>query len=154
MGFAFDRLGVRVPALMVSAYTRSGTIVNDVMHHSDVVRTLTQRHGLPHLSNRDKTGRSILNGVNLTTPRQPALWPDVHASYVPPNPEAQSGKKPHAVFPDRPLTPPAQGLLGLLLAKYDPGAPVPMTYADAYEALVTHGTGLFGVSDDDSTPTG
>lgn len=153
MGFTFDRLGLRVPTLMISAYTRSGTIVNAEMHHSDVVRTLTQRHGLPHLSNRDKTGTSILNGVNLATPRQPALWPDVHASYVPPNPEAQAGKKPHEVFPDRPLTPPARGMLGLLLAKYDPTAALPLTYADAYAALVTHGTGLFGVTDPGPTPT-
>ena len=145
MGFGFDRLGCRVPTLMISAYSRRGTIVNEVMHHSDVVRTLTQRHGLGHLSLRDQTGTSILNGFNLTTPRQPALWPDVHASYVPPNPEATG--KPHEVHRSRPLTPPAQGLLGLLLAKYDPLAPVPNNYADAYAALVKHGTGLFGVRD-------
>jgi phospholipase C len=145
MGFGFDRLGCRVPTLMISAYTRRGTIVNEVMHHSDVVRTLDQRHGLPHLTERDRTGTSILNGLNLTTPRQPALWPDVHASYVPPNPEAPG--KPHEVHRSRPLTPPAQGLLGLLLAKYDPSAPVPNNYADAYAALVKHGTGLFGVND-------
>jgi phospholipase C len=147
MGFAFDRLGCRVPTLMISAYTRSGTIVNAEMHHSDVVRTLTQRHGLKQLSDRDKTGTSIQNGINLTAPRQPALWPDVHASYVPPNPEANPGKKPHELFHSRPLTPPARGLLGLLLAKYDPTAAVPTNYADAYEALVTHGTGIFGVVD-------
>jgi phospholipase C len=145
MGFGFDRLGCRVPALMISAYTRRGTIVNDVMHHSDVVRTLTQRHGLAHLSVRDQTGTSIQNGLNLTTPRQPALWPDVHASYLPPNPEATG--KPHEAHPFRPLTPPAQGLLGLLLAKYDPTAPVPTNYADAYAALVKNGQGLFGVRD-------
>jgi phospholipase C len=135
-----------VPTLIVSAYTRQGTIVNAEIHHSDVVRTLTQRHGLGHLSVRDQTGTSIQNGLNLGTPRQPRLWPDVHASYVPSNPEA-STSGPHETHRSRPLTPPAQGLLGLLLAKYDPSAPVPTNYADAYAALVKHGAGLFVVRD-------
>jgi phospholipase C len=147
MGFGFERLGVRVPAILISAYAARGTVVNELMHHSNVIKTLTQLHDLKPLTERDRTGVSIENGLRLTSPRQPALWPDVHASYVPPNPEDDSHGKPHDVFPLRPLTPPAKGLLGLLLAKFDPSAPVPMTYADAYQALTSHGTGLFGVRD-------
>ncbi|MEV8133816.1 alkaline phosphatase family protein [Microbacterium aurantiacum] len=41
MGFTFDRLGCRVPAIAVSAYTRAGTIVHDEMHHGAVIATLS-----------------------------------------------------------------------------------------------------------------
>jgi phospholipase C len=62
---------------------------------------------------------------------------------VPLNPEAPSaavGAKPNAA-----LTPPAVGLLSVLLAKYgQPGDPIPKTYADATELLEKHGRELFG----------
>jgi phospholipase C len=145
MGFTFDRLGCRVPAIVISAYTRAGTVINDEMHHGSLISTLNRVHGLAPLGRRDATANTLFNAVNLETPRQPAFWPDTHASFVPPNPE--SLPKPHETHRERPLTPPAEGLLGLLLAKYDPKAPVPRSYGDAYDALVEHGTGLFGVSD-------
>jgi len=81
MGFTFDRLGLRVPAIVVSAYTAAATVIHDEMHHQ------------------------------------------------------------------RPLTPPARGLLGLLAARFDPGSTLPATYGEAYDALVEHGTGLFGAYD-------
>ena len=64
---------------------------------------------------------------------------------MPPNPEAQpdpTGEQKH-----RPLSSPAEGLLGLLLARYDPGQPVPKTFGEAYNVLVKHGKGLFGDRD-------
>jgi phospholipase C len=145
MGFGFDRLGCRVPAIVISAYTRAGTVINDTMQHSSVAATLNRLHGLSPLSRRDATANNLFNAVNLTRPRQPALWPDVHPAYVPPNPE--SVPAPQVQFKSRPLSPPAEGLLGLLLAKYEPGAPTPRTYEDAYTVLVKHSQGLFGVSD-------
>lgn len=52
---------------------------------------------------------------------------------------------------DKPLSPPAQGRIGLLLATYgNPEHLDPQTYGDAYEALAKYGTGLFGV---EPTPT-
>jgi phospholipase C len=145
MGFGFDRLGCRVPTIVVSAYTRAGSVINDEMHHGAIIHTLSQLHGLEPLTRRDDGATGIFNAVNLTTPRQPALWPDTHAAYVPPNPE--KSPLPHEAHRDRPLTSPAEGLLGILLAKYEPSAPIPHTYADAYDALVRHGAGLFGTVD-------
>jgi hypothetical protein len=46
-----------------------------------------------------------------------------------------------------PLTAPAIGLLGLLLAKYEPEAPIPQTFGEAYDMLTKHGDGLFGDRD-------
>lgn len=154
MGFAFDRLGLRVPAIVVSAYTAAGTVIHDEMHHGSVTNTLCRLHGLRPLNARDDTASPIFNAVTLTDPRQPSTWPQPQSLYTPPNPEQSAGKAADEKHHARPLTSPARGLLGLLMARYDPGAPVPETYGEAYDALMEHGQGLFGTSDDPSpTPT-
>ena len=146
MGFTFDRLGLRVPTIVVSAYTKAGSVINDEMHHGSLAKTLAELHGLDPLTERDASATPIFNAVNLTKPRQPALWPTVTPAYVPPNPEANP-RADKDKDRTRPLTPPALGLIGILLAKYEPNAPLPDNYADAYDVLVKHGDGLFGVRD-------
>jgi phospholipase C len=143
MNFRFNRLGVRVPAIAISAYTARNTIIHDEMHHSSVVATLSQRFGLTHLTRRDRAARTIDNAVNLRTPRQPQDWPDTHPQYVPPNPESSDPVP--AGDDDRPLAPPGAGLMGLLVAKYGaPGEPVPTTYRQAFDFIKERGMGLFG----------
>ncbi|OIH95087.1 alkaline phosphatase family protein [Curtobacterium sp. MCBA15_001] len=146
MGFTFDRLGGRVPAFVVSAYTEAGTVVNEPMHHAAVVHTLTQQHGLEPLTHRDAGATGIQNALNRRVPRQPQLWPDVAKPFVPKNPEHRRAA-PSERGRRRPLSAPGRGLLGLLLAKYEPGAPVPETFGDAYDVLTKHGMGLFGDRD-------
>ncbi|WP_243075084.1 alkaline phosphatase family protein [Microbacterium sp. SS28] len=146
MGFAFDRLGVRVPTIAVSAYTRAGTIIHDEMHHGSVIATLSRLHGLRPLTRRDAGANDLFSVVNLDTPRDPASWPAVHPMYVPPNPHEDSFSELHSgAHKDKPLSPPGRGLLGLLLARYDRTQehPEPETYADAYRILQAHGLGLF-----------
>ena len=145
MGFAFDRLGVRVPAIAVSAYTRAGTIVHDEFHHGAVIATLARLHGLRPLTRRDAEAGDLFSIVNLDTPRAPDSWPAVHPMYVPPNPEEEElGDLRTGKHKDKPLSPPGRGLLGLLLARYaGPGHPEPVTYAEAYDVLQQHGLGLF-----------
>ena len=64
--------------------------------------------------------------------------------WTPANPQEAPPHPGHA-HKDKPLSPPARGLLGLLLAKYGaPDAEEPATYADAYEILHRYGEGLFG----------
>lgn len=145
MGFTFDRLGCRVPAILVSAYTAANTIIHDEMHHGALASTINRLHGLEPLTRRDATANNVFNAVNLTTPRQPYAWPVTHPAYTPPNPE--DVPEPHEEHKHRPLSTPAQGLLGILLAKYEPGLTVPDTYGEAYDVLVKHGKGLFGVRD-------
>ncbi len=148
MGFTFDRLGLRVPAIAVSAYTRKGTIIHEEMHHGSVTATLNRLHGLRPLTKRDEVANTLFNVVNLTTPRHPSTWPETTPQYNPPNPEAEP---PHPVHGNnnKPLSPPGVGLLGLLIAKFAPGARVPQTFADAYDALTKYGEGLFGVARQD-----
>jgi phospholipase C len=145
MGFTFDRLGVRVPAIAVSAYTRRGTIIHDEMHHGSVIATLCRRHGLDPLTARDDGANTLYNAVNLTKARDPRRWPTVQAPYVPPNPDEDELKDlTKGDERDLPLSPPGRGLLGLLIAKYgNPDEPEPETYADAYRILHDHGFGLF-----------
>ena len=145
MDFAFDRLGVRVPAIAVSAYTRAGTIIHDELHHAAVIATLTRLHGLRPLTRRDAEAGDLFSVVNLDTPRDPATWPAVQPMYVPPNPHEDDREDlAHGKHKDKPLSPPGRGLLGLLLARYGPpGAPEPQTYAEAYDVLEAHGLGLF-----------
>ena len=145
MGFTFDRLGCRVPAIIVSAYTKAGTVIHDEMHHGSIIATLNQRHGLRPLTRRDANATTIYNAINLTKPRQPDSWPTPKPMWIPPNPE--DVPTPTGDHRFRPLTPPAQGLLGIMLAKYAPNEPVPQTYQAAYNALQRHGLGLFGTTD-------
>lgn len=143
MDFRFDRLGVRVPTLVISAYTPSA-VINEPMHHGSLVSTLTSRFGLKHLTARDEHAPTIKNAHTLTVPRAPSTWPSTAPLYLPPNPESQD---PTADGDDdRPLSPPGVGLVALLLARYAPNDPVPRTYREAYDAIHRHGEGLFGTT--------
>jgi phospholipase C len=145
MGFTFDRLGCRVPAIAVSAYTRGGTIIHDEMHHGSVIATLARLHGLRPLTRRDAGANDLFAAVNLELPRDPRTWPDVHPMYLPPNPQADESIDPSASpHKDKPLSPPGRGLVGLLLAKYGgDGHAEPETFEQAYTLLRRHGLGLF-----------
>lgn len=142
MGFRFNRLGPRVPAIAVSAYTRAGTVINDEMHHAAVIATLSALHGLEPLTARDRGARTLFDVTNLDAPRHPSTWPSVTPAYVPPLLDEDEVVELKTSL--KPLTSPAKGLLGLLLSRYaGPGHPDPETYADAYEILTMHGLGLF-----------
>ncbi|WP_353814293.1 alkaline phosphatase family protein [Agromyces sp. SYSU T00266] len=143
MGFTFDRLGCRVPAIAISAYTAAGTVINDPMHHGSVVATLCAAHGLDPLTDRDDGAPTIRNAVTLDAPRHPLTWPATTPQYTPPNPEAQP-LHPGDAHRTAPLSPPAKGLLGLLIAKYGDGESEPATYGEAYGLLQKYGVGLFG----------
>ncbi len=144
MGFSFDRLGVRVPAIAISAYTQRGHIVHDLMHHAAVQRTLEEKYDLDPLPSRSRDVPTLDNAVTLTTPRDPRDWPTTHPAYVPPNPESR-GLPFAAGADDRPLSPPGVGLMALLVAKYgEEGEKEPKSYREAYEMVNRRGKGLFG----------
>ncbi|MFE5671903.1 alkaline phosphatase family protein [Agromyces sp. NPDC056523] len=143
MGFTFDRLGCRVPAIAISAYTAEGGIIHDQMHHGSVIATLCTLHELDPLTDRDDGAPDIRNALTLDAPRHPLTWPATTPQYTPPNPE--SAPHPAEAHRTAPLSPPARGLLGMLIAKYgDEGEPEPQTYGDAFDALQKYGVGLFG----------
>jgi phospholipase C len=142
MGFTFDRLGVRVPAIAISAFTKAGTIVHDEMHHAAVIATLSEKYGLEPLTARDKGAGTLANALNLTEGRQPWDWPETTPQYVPPNPEADGPFSPAAG--NAPLSPPGRALMGLLVEKFGlPTDEEPKTYDEAWGLLQRLGKGLF-----------
>lgn len=143
MDFRFDRLGLRVPTIAVSAHTRAGTIIHEEMHHGALIATLVRTHGLAPLTRRDVEATDLSVALNLTTPRAADTWPNVHPAWVPANPDATLDPR-SPTHSTKPLSPPARGLLGLVLAHAGrTGAAVPKTYAEAFDVLIEDGTGLF-----------
>lgn len=53
--FQFDRLGVRVPAILVSPWIKAGTVVNRVFDHASIPATITRYFlgSYPHVSDRE-----------------------------------------------------------------------------------------------------
>lgn len=140
MGFKFDRLGVRVPAIAISAHTRAGTVLHDEMHHAALIATLCEKYGLDPLTARDRGARTIADAVNLDAPRPVTDWPQTTPQYVPPNPNAHT---PFSVeHDDAPLGSPAAAALGILALHFD--RPAPRTVGEARTLLHAAGAGLFG----------
>src|SRR3954447_9907535 len=93
--FAFDRYGVRVPAVLVSPFIPKGTIDHRVYDHTSIPATLKQVFNLPSfLTNRDASARTFSDLLSLNTART-----DVPASLGPPATPA------HALSLEAPLTP-------------------------------------------------
>jgi phospholipase C len=79
-GFKFDRLGVRVPAIIVSAYTPEGTILNTTFDHTSALSTVVNRFGLPagKLGNRQAAAPDVAEALRspvARTDRAPILPP-------------------------------------------------------------------------------
>jgi len=79
--FKFDQLGVRVPALVISAHTPRGVIDHTLYDHSSILATVERLFGLNNLTNRDKAANDVRHLVTLedvrtdapTTLRPPAV---------------------------------------------------------------------------------
>jgi phospholipase C len=70
LGFRFDRLGPRVPAIVISAWTGRETVIRDVFHNCSVLRTMRDRFDLgPPLTRRDAVAPNLAPAFNLTEPR-------------------------------------------------------------------------------------
>jgi phospholipase C len=74
-GFAFDLLGVRVPAVVVSPHIPRGTVDDRVHDHASIVRTVLDAFGIDErLTRRDEHATSVLA---LRTASEPRLAPDL-----------------------------------------------------------------------------
>jgi phospholipase C len=105
--FGFDRFGVRIPAIVVSAFTERGTVISDTFHTNSVLRTLRDRFDLgPALTRRDENAPSLDVAFNRSEPRtdRPPISPLPFTYHLP----TAAEKK--AAFGDAPDA-------GLLLAK-------------------------------------
>ena len=85
MGFTFNRSGVRLPAIAISAWIPQRTVVNEEYRHTSLIRTMRERWSLgPPLTARDAIARDLSPVFSLDKPRPPEQWPDVTPQPVPP----------------------------------------------------------------------
>jgi len=83
-GFAFDRSGYRVPAIIVSPWVESGAVYNEEYRHTSLIATLRKAWGLGEaFGQRDATARTFDHVLSRATPRDPETWVTVEAQHVP-----------------------------------------------------------------------
>lgn len=112
MGFKFDRLGLRVPTLAISAWVDGRTVVSTEFRSTSVIRTLRERWSLGGpLTQRDATAPDIGPILTRETPRAPEEWPSVHAPSQPVRWMLES-----VLAHGRPLAPLGMHLLGAAIA--------------------------------------
>jgi phospholipase C len=71
--FGFDRLGVRVPALVISPWVPRGTVDHHVYDHASIPATLRSVFGLPTaLTQRDAVANTFEGLLSLDAPRTDA----------------------------------------------------------------------------------
>jgi phospholipase C len=75
-GFAFDRSGYRVPAIIVSPWVAEGEVFNEEHRHTSLIATLRQQWGLGDpFTGRDAATRTFSHAFTLDAPRDPETWP-------------------------------------------------------------------------------
>lgn len=77
-GFRFDRLGVRVPTLVISPHVARGVIDHTEYDHTSVLATVARLFGFGALTARDAAAADVLHLLSLKTPRTdaPATLPE------------------------------------------------------------------------------
>jgi len=77
-GFKFDRSGVRIPTIAISAWVDPRTVINDVFRSTSVIRTLREQWSLgPPLTQRDATAPDLTPIFSRLRARPPEEWPRV-----------------------------------------------------------------------------
>ncbi len=68
-GFGFDQYGVRVPAIVISAYTPKNIVSHLPFDHSSIPATLEQMFNMPALTKRDAAANTVGSLASLTKAR-------------------------------------------------------------------------------------
>ena len=71
-GFTYDRLGVRVPALVISPLIGRGTIDHTLYDHTSMLATVERLLGMRNLTERDKAANDLLHLLRLASARTDA----------------------------------------------------------------------------------
>ncbi|WP_405623630.1 alkaline phosphatase family protein [Streptomyces sp. NBC_00076] len=83
-GFAFDRSGYRVPAVLVSPWVADGQVFNEEHRHTSLIATLREQWALGEpLTARDAAARTFSHAFTLDSPRDPDTWPPADPLPVP-----------------------------------------------------------------------
>ncbi len=82
-GFGFDRSGIRVPMIMVSAHIAPNTVVNTSMMHTAFISTMQAKWSqtapgkFPQISNRQQSDELFTEVFTASSPRPASEWPEV-----------------------------------------------------------------------------
>ncbi len=90
-GFAYDRLGVRVPAILVSPWVGAGRVDHTVYDHTSLLATLKRMFGLPAFLTARDAAASTFERNFLSAARRVDLTNLTRL--VPPTPPADSGRE-------------------------------------------------------------
>ena len=96
--FAFDRLGVRVPAIVVSPLIEAGVVDHTVYDHSSVPATMERLFGFAPLTARDTAANDVRHLFTLTSART-----DCPTTLPGPVPSV-AGARPTPLDDDRPVS--------------------------------------------------
>ena len=83
---AFDRYGIRVPALVISPYAKSHFVSHTVYDHTSILHFIETRFGLPTLTHRDKAADPMLGMFDFTQVSHP--HPSIPSAPIDPAGEA------------------------------------------------------------------
>jgi phospholipase C len=64
----YDRLGFRVPAVIVSPYARPGYVTSQVYDHTSILKLIERKWNLPPLTRRDAAAIDPLDALDLQNP--------------------------------------------------------------------------------------
>lgn len=69
--FSFDRLGIRVPAILISPWVPAGSVINDTFEHACIPATVTEFFQLPDVprSHRELNANTFLGNLTLKSMR-------------------------------------------------------------------------------------
>lgn len=81
-GFTFDRLGIRVPMVMISAYLHENTIINETYEHCSFIRTMCEKWGMQGLTPRDKKAPSF---KSIFSDKKRSCFPYIQKPNIPPS---------------------------------------------------------------------
>ena len=84
MGFTFNRSGIRVPTLAISAWIPERTVINHEHRATSLLATMRERFNLgAPITAREASARSFTDIFTLSTPRAQEDWPEIIARPVP-----------------------------------------------------------------------
>jgi phospholipase C len=127
--FAFDRLGLRVPTILVSPWLPRGRIDSTAYRHTSILGSLKELYGLSDfLTKRDRTAASFVSLLSELA----ALRTDTPTTL--PRPEMAGGLE--AVAPDAAEQPPDELLGGMLEGWYEIAKSIPIGL-EAMPAMAT-----------------
>jgi phospholipase C len=75
----YDNYGFRVPAVIVSPYSRPDCVISEVFDHTSVLKLVEEKWNLPPLTRRDAAATSPLGALDLCRPPAFLTPPDLPA---------------------------------------------------------------------------